>query len=259
MKAGLIIGNNLYKENISEGLERKYPVYFDLHTHSISSGHGSRDTVSELICEARKRGLKYLGISDHGPATEGSAGVSYFRGQRLASKHRFQMNVLYGVELNILDFNGKVDLPEEVLEGLDYAFISIHPPIFTPYEHHDVTEAYIKAMNHKKVKFLGHIDDARFPVDFKRLLMAAREKNVYAEINNSSLMPGAYRVGGQENCKKILRICKEIEWPVLLSSDSHGKGKIGNMQYIYPLLEECEFPQNLVLNSRENLMEIIKE
>lgn len=249
---------NLHNKNMDQELERKYPVYFDLHTHSISSGHGSRDTVSQLICEAAKRGLKYLGISDHGPATEGSAGLSYFRGQRLAPRQRSGINVLYGVELNIIDFNGKVDLPEEVLEGLDYAFISIHPPIFTPYEYGDVTEAYIKAMNHKKVKFLGHIDDARFPVDFKRLLMAAREKNIYAEINNSSLMPGAYRVGGQENCRKILHICKEIQWPVLLSSDSHGKRKIGNMEYIYSLLEECEFPQNLVLNSRKDLMKIIK-
>ena len=104
-------------------------------------------------------------------------------------------------------------------------------------------------MNHPKVRFLGHIDDARFPVDFRYLLEAAKKNGVYPEINNGSLMPDAYRVNGQENCRKILEICKEIELPVLLSSDSHGKRNIGNMQYIFPLLEEINFPSRFILNS----------
>ena len=236
----------------------KYPIYFDLHTHSISSGHGSTDTVLTMIRQAKKQGLKYLGISDHGPATKGSASVSYFRGIRLADKYRYDMHVLYGVELNILNMEGQVDLPENVLERLDYAFVSIHPPIFTPYQYTDHTDVYMKAMEHSKVKFLGHIDDARFPVDFARLLRAAKERNIYPEINNSSLMPGAYRVGGEENCRKILGICKEIGLPVLLSSDSHGTGKIGDLRYIYPLLEECSFPPELVLNSDPDISHILK-
>jgi putative hydrolase len=104
-------------------------------------------------------------------------------------------------------------------------------------------------MHHKNVRFLGHIDDARFPVDFSRLLKAAKDMKIYPEINNRSLMPDAYRVGGPENCRKILKICREIELPVLLSSDSHGHEHVGDMEYIFPLLDECDFPPRLVLNS----------
>ena len=104
-------------------------------------------------------------------------------------------------------------------------------------------------MDHPNVRFLGHIDDARFPVDFDYLLEIAKKKGVYPEINNNSLMPDAYRVNGQENCRKILKTCKNLNLPVLLSSDSHGKKEIGNMQYIFPLLNELDFPSDLVLNS----------
>ena len=61
------------------------------------------------------------------------------------------------------------------------------------------------------------------------------EEGVYPEINNVSLSPNAYRAEGHINCPRILEICKQIRLPVLLSSDSHGKTNVGNMEYIFPL------------------------
>lgn len=235
--------------NFSSNYNSKYPIYADLHTHSISSGHGSNDTITDMLKFASDSGLQLLGISEHGPATAGSVKASYFQSLKLASRNRFGIQVVYGAELNIINLEGDVDLSDSILSTLDYAFVSIHPPTLTPYLHKDLTQTYIKAMNHPKVRFLGHIDDARFPVDFRYLLEAAKKNGVYPEINNGSLMPDAYRVNGQENCRKILEICKEIELPVLLSSDSHGKRNIGNMQYIFPLLEEINFPSRFILNS----------
>ena len=39
----------------------------DIHTHSIASGHGTNCTISDMAKEAGRKGLKLLGISDHGP------------------------------------------------------------------------------------------------------------------------------------------------------------------------------------------------
>ena len=39
----------------------------DIHTHSIASGHGTTCTISDMAKAASKKGLKLLGISDHGP------------------------------------------------------------------------------------------------------------------------------------------------------------------------------------------------
>ena len=41
----------------------------DIHTHSIASGHGTNCTISDMAKEAGRKGLKLLGISDHGPGT----------------------------------------------------------------------------------------------------------------------------------------------------------------------------------------------
>lgn len=238
----------------------KSTILIDLHTHSLSSGHGSNDTITDMAKTAANRGMQILGISEHGPATFGSVKPSYFRSLKLANRKRFGIQLLYGAEVNIITPSGSLDLEDSILSCLDYALISIHPPTLTPYKHSDLTSAYINAMEHPKVKFLGHIDDARFPVDFERLLTIAKEKEVYPEINNGSLMPDAYRKGGQENCRKILDICKRIELPVLLSSDSHGAKNVGNIEYVIPLLEESNFPEHLIINNQpEFLWKILKK
>ena len=229
-------------------------ILIDLHTHSVSSGHGSTDTINDMAKAAAKRGIQILGISEHGPATAGSVKPNYFRSLKLADRYRFGVHMLYGAEVNIITPAGALDLEDDVLTCLDYALVSIHPPTLTPYEHRDLTHAYVNAMEHPNIRFLGHIDDARFPVDFERLLAIAKEKGVYPEINNGSLMPDAYRKGGQENCRKILNICKKINLPVLLSSDSHGVKNIGNMEYSYPLLKECDFPMHLIINYDPDLL-----
>ena len=240
--------------NDSTEILAKSSILIDLHTHSLSSGHGSTDTVNDMAKAAADKGVKILGISEHGPATAGSVKPSYFRSLKLANRYRFGVHLLFGAEVNIITPAGALDLDDDILSGLDYALISIHPPTLTPYEHRNLTDAYINAMVHPNIRFLGHIDDARFPVDFEQLLAVAKEKEIYPEINNGSLMPDAYRKGGQENCRKILEICKRIDLPVLLSSDSHGAKNIGNIEYVLPLLKECDFPEHLIINNQPDFL-----
>lgn len=236
-----------------------YPILLDVHTHTVSSGHGTTDTATDLAKAASGNGLQILGISDHGPDTPGSCKASYFQNLRLAPKERFGVKLLYGVELNIRNVQGDVDLPAEIISGLDYAIVSMHPPVRKPGTLEENTAAYIAAMRHPKVRFLGHIDDGRYPIDFERVLQAAGSKHIYPEINNGSLMPEAYRTKGHKNCPIILEICKKLQLPILLSSDSHGGAHIGDMQYALPLLNACDFPAELVLNSQpERFLEILE-
>lgn len=230
------------------------PILSDIHTHSIASGHGSQDTITDMARTAAEKSLEILGISDHAPATPGSAGISYFRSLRLADRKRFGVKLLYGAELNILNENGDVDLEDALLQSLDYAFISMHHPVYQSGSATSNTSAYINAMKHPCVRFLGHPDDGRFPVDYRRLLSACKDSQVYPEINNASLMPEAYRTDCYRNSVQILSLCKKMQLPILLSSDSHGKAYIGDMRYIFPLLEQCSFPAQLILNSNPQLL-----
>lgn len=228
-------------------------VTIDLHTHTIASGHGSTATISDMAKEAGKRGIKILGISDHGPATPGSASVSYFKNLTLAPRVRFGVTLLYGVELNILDAQGSVDLPDEIIDKLNYAIISMHTKNITPGTMDQNTNAYIMAMRHPKVRIIGHCDDVNYPVDYHALLKAAKENHVIFELNNVSLLPESYRGNTYENNLRMLSLCMEHNYPVLLSSDSHGTKNLGNTKAAEILMSTIGFPKRLILNynSRE--------
>ncbi len=224
----------------------------DLHTHTIASGHGSTDTITDLAREAARRGIRILGITDHGPATPGSADLSYFRSLLKAPRTRLGVRIYYGVEANILDADGTLDVPDELLSQLDYAIISLHLPTFPPVTGPEAVEihtaAYLKAMNHPGVRFVGHPDDGRYPVDYDHLLQACKERGIYPELNNASLMPEAYRQDCAIHDRRILSLCQSLHLPILLSSDSHGCGHLGDFTYAKKLLQEVAFPQELILN-----------
>ena len=73
---------------------------FDIHTHSIASGHGTCATMTDMAKAANAAGLKMLGISDHGPKTLGGGRISYFRSLAFAQPKRLGVRMLYGAEVN---------------------------------------------------------------------------------------------------------------------------------------------------------------
>ncbi len=101
----------------------------DMHTHSIASGHGTSCTISHMAKAAAQKGLKLLGITDHGPATLGAGTPSYFRSLTFSPKKRFGIDLLYGAELNILDSNGTLDLA--CYSGRRYPFLFSQPDLFS--------------------------------------------------------------------------------------------------------------------------------
>ncbi len=219
----------------------------DLHTHTCASGHGTNDRITDLAKEAAKRRMELLGISDHGPASPGSAGLSYFRSLILCERRRFGIRLLYGAEADILDTEGNLDIPDDILNTLDYCIISMHRPIYTSGSAAENTKAYIRAMRHPNVKILGHCDDSRFPVDYRELVEAALSLGVTPELNNVSLLPDSYRKDCRTNAVRMLQVCETLSCPIVLSSDSHGREHIGEVAEAWKLMEELDFPQDLIL------------
>ena len=219
----------------------------DLHTHPCASGHGTKDRITDLAKEAAARQMEVLGISDHGPASPGSAGLSYFRSLFLCDRSRFGVKLLYGAEANILDTDGRLDIPDDILRTLDYCIVSMHRPVYTSGSAAENTKAYIRAMRHPNVRIIGHCDDSRFPVDYRLLAEAALSLGVTPELNNVSLLPDSYRQDCRANARCLLQACQTLSCPIVLSSDSHGRKHIGDMSAALELLSETEFPGNLIL------------
>lgn len=220
----------------------------DIHTHSIASGHATHSTIADLAKAAKARGLTLLGVSDHAPSTMCAGTASYFRSLSMAPKMRCGVELLYGIELNILDYTGRVDMDPVTLSGLDYAIASMHRPNIRPGTLEENTAAYIGAMKNPYVSVIGHCDDPRYPVDYEALIESAVSCHVLLEINDSSLSPDGYRGDTRGNVCTLLTLCKKYNHPVLLSSDSHGTCRVGDFRHIEPYLRECNIPDSLILN-----------
>lgn len=220
----------------------------DLHTHTIASGH-AYNTLYEMVHSAAARGVKLLGVTEHAPRIPGACHPFYFINFRVVPRELSGVCLMLGCELNILDYQGTIDLEKRYLKGLDYAIASIHEPCYSCGTVAQNTEAYLGAMDNPYVQIIGHPDDGRFPVDYETLVCAAKERHILLEVNSSSLHPASHRLHARENYIRMLELCKKHGAFVVLNSDAHCEVDVGNHRRALELLEELAFPEELVVNS----------
>lgn len=227
-------------------------LLLDTHTHTIASGH-AYSTISEMIAAAKEKNLSLLGITEHGPDMPGTCHVMHFMNTKVIPRNYDGLEVLFGAEANIMDYDGSIDFKPDIIACMDYMVASLHTPCIKPGTSLENTKAYLGVMKQPKVCIIGHPDDGRYPIDYKELVMAAKEYHVLLEVNNSSLSPNSFRSNARENVLKMLSLCKEYEVPVILNSDAHINKDVGNFTYSKPLLEEVNFPEHLVANTSVEL------
>lgn len=219
----------------------------DTHTHTFASGH-SYSTIREMAHAASEKGLQLLGITEHAPKMPGSCHEFYFQNLKVVDRQMCGVELLLGAELNILDSDGRVDLPDQLLSKLDITIASLHIPCMTPGTKEENTRAYINVIKNPLINIIGHPDDRRYPVDYKELVLAAKEYHTLIELNNSSLTEGGARTNARPLDIEILGLCKEYEVPVVVGSDAHIDHAVGNHDKAEALLREVEFPESLIVN-----------
>ena len=169
-------------------------ILVDTHSHTIASGH-AYSTLSEMARAAAAKGLQALAITEHAPQLEKTCGLFYFMNYDVIPRQMNGVQLLMGAELNIMDSDGTVDLPEDVCKGLDIAIASIHPPCYqSEATVENNTRAYVEVMKKPYINIIGHPDDSRVPVDYEVLVKTAKETGTLLELNNSSLRPQSSRV-----------------------------------------------------------------
>lgn len=226
----------------------------DVHTHTLASGH-AYNTIYEMAREAKERGIELLGITEHAPGMPGTCHEMYFVNLKAMERNLFGVQILFGAEVNVLDAEGRLDLKDSILKNLDIGIASLHLPTSKKGTPQENSMAYVNAMKNPYIHVIGHPDDDRFGFDYDILVPAAKEHHVLLEVNNSSLAPNGYRVNARENYAKMLKLCREYEVPVLLSSDAHTASAIGNHEYAREVLKEAGFPASLVANDSRTLFE----
>jgi putative hydrolase len=224
----------------------------DVHTHSIASGH-AYSTLVEMVSEAQNRGLKIFGITEHTPALPGACHSIYFRNLHVVPRQWGDMRLLLGAELNIINSKGDIDLEDEFFPMLDIRIAGIHKLCWENGTAEENTEGMIRVIQNPWINIISHPGDGTAELNFEPIVIAAKEHNTLLEINNSSLNPVRGKTHKSiPNNIEILNLCKKYEVPVILGSDAHITFDIANYDNILPLLNETEFPEELIINDKPN-------
>ena len=227
----------------------------DTHTHTLASGH-AYNTITEMIQTAKDKNLQLLGITDHAPAMPGSSHGFYFSNFRVIPRQYNNLKVSFGVELNILDYNGTIDLEEYILPEMDHVIASLHKCCITPGSPSENTNAVIEAIKNPYVNIIGHPDEDLYSLDYEAICQAAKEYNVLLELNNSSLRSTSFRAGARENDIKLLETCKKYGNSISLGSDAHYKDLIACFDEVDELIQLTNFPEELIINTSVDKFEV---
>lgn len=220
----------------------------DYHIHSIYSKnkHG-KSTIEEIVKKAHEIGLEEIAITDHGTSHFmfgiNKNKISEAKNTVVEVRKKYpNMNILYGVEANILDYNGTTDIGEEILKHCDIILCGFHLGVMfstagdfwnfvvknilvknNEKHYKDMVEkntnALVNAMYRYKIDILTHPGD-KIPLDIEKIAAVAEETNTILEINNSH---------GHLNKDEIQKASK-YNVKFVINSDAHIKDNIGSYE-----------------------------
>ena len=221
----------------------------DVHTHTIVSGHAF-STLHEMVHQAAHIGLDILGITEHAPSIPGTCDPLYFRNLHVVPRQIEGVNLMLGAELHILDTEGHLDLDENYYKLLDLRIAGIHILCWKGGTREENTHGMIQAIRNPWTQIISHPGDGTAELDFAPIVQAAGETRTLLEINNSSLIPSRGKLQARSNNVEILRLCRQQGIPVILGSDAHITYSIADYRYLWELIEETRFPDELILNDK---------
>lgn len=222
------------------------PIEVDAHTHTLASGH-AYSTINEMALAASQKGLKLLGITEHTRGIPGTCDDFYFINLGVVPRELHGVQLMLGAELNILDYEGTIDLSRDYLNKLDHCIASIHDQCYSFGTIEENTAAIVGAIRNPYVDIIGHPDDSRCPLDYETVVRAAAEHHTLLEINNNALR-SPKRLNVFENACTILKLCKQYDIPVICDSDAHFMTDVGNMDHVSRVFDAVDFPEELVIN-----------
>lgn len=224
-------------------------IVADMHTHTISSGH-AYSTVNELAAEAARKGLWAMAVTDHGPALPGGPHYYHFGAMRFIPDTICGVRILRGIEANIIDPQGTLDLPEPYLLKLDFVMAGLHEGCgFDGEESAVYTEAVIRAMENPLVKAISHPGNPIFPMDYEAVAAAARRTGTALEINNTSF--SISRKGSRPNCEALAELIARHGAPLIIGSDAHIAQMVGVFDDAVAVVEKAGIPATQVMNSSQ--------
>lgn len=239
-------------------------LYGDYHTHTIYSrfNHG-KGTVLENASVAADKGLKQIAITDHGFNHEvfgiKRKNIPQLQEDILNAKEITGVDILLGVESNIISLDGAVDIKEEDYEFLDVLLMGYHRLVHTNTMRDKVllswanmfdkafrpskerinrnTTAFLKTLDKYPIDVITHLNYC-FQTDTVAVAKMAKQKGVYVELNGK-------RINFTEEEIQIM-IAEGVKF--IVNSDAHSPERVGEVNLGMNLVYKYNIPLSQVAN-----------
>lgn len=216
----------------------------DSHTHTVVSGH-AYSTLFENLEFAFSKGLEGIVMSEHAERLPGAQPNLALRPQTAFPREYKGVRLIRGIELNILNSRGEVDMQERHLKLAQFAIASFHEVVFRGGTQRENTDAMIGALNNPYIDIIGHPGNPNFPIDQEAVVLEAKKLGKLLEVNNHSFY---FRKGSEDNCRKLIGLCKKHEVRISVGSDAHICLKVGSFDHAIAALTQEEFPEELIIS-----------
>ena len=243
----------------------------DYHTHTkFSHGKGS---VLENAQVAKEKGLKEIGITDHGfshPAfglTKRKVPIM----RKLCDEATKQtgVEVLYGIESNIISAEGEVDLKPNMYEYFDiflagiHKFVMFRPKAFWTLSLPDLyhtfisknkisenlrktnTKAFINTIKNNPVDVITHLNFDCFSYA-EEVAKAAADYGTYIELNAKKIHLS------DEELYKVVKTGVNF----VINSDAHTPDRVAEISLVEKLLKRVDVPLDRIKNIDGRLPEM---
>jgi DNA polymerase (family X) len=221
----------------------------DLHMHTTWTD-GSHST-EEMVEAARKRGYKYVAITDHSKSLGVAGGLSdddlvkHAEEIRAIDAKFADIRVLAGTEVDIRQ-DGSLDYPDELLAKLDFVVASLHSGF--KQDRATLTSRVVRAMQSPYVRVIGHPtgrllgDRDPYDLDFDDVMKEAARTRTCLEVNSNF-----HRLDLNDiHCRKA----RDMGVHVIISTDSHKYEDLLNLPYGVATAQRGWIEKDRVLNAR---------
>jgi len=223
---------------------------FNFHTHTLYS---DGECLASGIAEAAEAsGLAAVAITDHGP--ELSVGINPGKIPLMLqdiemAREDANIPVLAGMEANVVNVSGAIDLDEEIIKKLDILVIGLHTLGGAPTQE-ELAKNYLlaitNAMRRQRADVVAHpfrlhsyLAPYLSPEEIDEFVKLAAEKGIAIEINSK------YRVPDEE----LLRACLREGVKLSIGTDAHTAAEVGMVDWQMAVLRRIGARQeDLVLN-----------
>ena len=237
----------------------------DYHTHTKFSKHNhGKGSIEDNVRVAYEKGLAQVAITDHGFNQKlygvRRKDIPLVKEKIEDAKEMYPIDVLLGVEANLISSNGDIDIVEEDMENLDILLCGFHRLVKAPTRreqlkfvfknilcelfHHTSkkqreknTNAYINAMRKYDIDILTHLNHA-CKVDVEKVARVAKETNTLIELNGK-------RLGMSD--KEILK-CLELGCKFVINSDAHSPSRVGECHLGLEAALRLRIPDSAIVN-----------